>query len=320
MTQAMTDIGAMQLSIPPLWEKDWDNAIRNSEGIEQHLLKMQLSTVNLLHEINDLSFTFARLAWLNMWTKTFSILEGVLCASPKNSLYILNVLARAAFEQVLHLQTITEPINSDKEILARLNAYAAWCLWNDKILYNQIVQKENLDGAWCLKPAKEIANNEESLKAFEALFGQLMEEIDEKKLDNGKLLQWTQAQLSINRIDGLLNHPDLSFWYEKLQKLTSKKRRSVPFLDLAGIKGGVWGCLKTLNLQFGYPIYSVLSMGIHGSSMEQFVSIEEDLAIPLFTATEDKFKLEAEVLTQQCKSILVLLALLVKLLWPSHAA
>jgi len=65
----------MTLWIPPLWEKDWDGAIRNSDGAESVLLKSQAFAVDLLRRINNPKVTFARLAWLHMWTKAFATLE-----------------------------------------------------------------------------------------------------------------------------------------------------------------------------------------------------------------------------------------------------
>ena len=110
MNHKTINLEHMTLYIYPLWEKDWNGAIQNAAGVEKTLLKIQAEVANLLRQVNDERVTFARLAWLNLWTKAFAALDGTVCALSKNSLYVLRMVARASFEQLLHTKSIIEPI------------------------------------------------------------------------------------------------------------------------------------------------------------------------------------------------------------------
>lgn len=225
MSQKAVDLKSMALWFPPLWEKDWDGAIRNAAGVEKNLLRIQAQAANLLRQINDQRVTFVRLAWLNLWTKAFVALDGAVCALPMNSLYVLRMVARASFEQMLHAQSIMEPVlkiysgseaskekvippdlikDREEESVKRLEAYAAWCIWNDHIFYEQLVRSETLDSVWDANPSQQIAWDLESLEAYESIYGQLKIDLDERELKKGRLRQ--QDEGLHNSISNSLAH------------------------------------------------------------------------------------------------------------------
>ena len=55
MGQKKSNLEDMTLWIPPLWEQDWDAAIRNSDGAEAVLLKSKAFAARLLRQINNLN-------------------------------------------------------------------------------------------------------------------------------------------------------------------------------------------------------------------------------------------------------------------------
>jgi hypothetical protein len=59
-----TDLEKLNFSIPPLWKKDWKQAISNAQGVEKNILIIQKRAAGLLYKINEKRVTFARLAWL----------------------------------------------------------------------------------------------------------------------------------------------------------------------------------------------------------------------------------------------------------------
>lgn len=277
MKEIAVDLENLSLQIPPLWEKDWDDALDNAVGSEAKLLKIQFKGVNLLQKINDKRVTFARLAWLNLWTKTFSALDGALCAIAKNSKYVLEMLVRSSFEQWLHVRTITKPMfeishlklydrkeierkikkDSEGECLKRFEAYTAWCLWNDYLHYISILDRSTLNAIWNHDPAKKIKDDSTSLEAYESIFGPLTIETNEQILRKGMLLQQDIGSKKINRIKFWLDHPDLIGWHKKLEEKSGKKNNFVTFFTLVGeTERGIKSCLKDFGLSFGYPLFN----------------------------------------------------------------
>ncbi len=331
MNQKHTDLEKLYFSIPRLWEKDWNETINYASGIEKKILIIQKRAANLLSQINDTKVTFARLAWLNIWTRVFSILEGILCALPKNSLYILRLLSRSSFEMVLQTQSIMEPVQiiyqekenkktsklnplkkGESESIRRLEAYAAYCIWNDSLYYDQIVKPENLSAVWDVKPAEKIYEDLNQLAAYEAIYGKIEVETDERELKKGRLRQQDEGQHRLHRLRMWLDHPDLIYWHKRL-----KEDRFMTFFTLTGeTKTNVKKTLDGLDLSFGYPVYSEGSMVIHGSTMEKFIHFGDKSVTPLFIAAEDEITERAEEVGNNCNQATLSLYFLLKRLWP----
>lgn len=339
MNQKAVKLEDMTMFVPPLWEKDWDGAIRNATGIEEKLLKIQARAANLLRQINDYQVTFARLTWLNLWTKAFTALDGAVCALPKDSLYVLRMLARASFEQTLHAHIILQPVlkiysglkdteekvipadllrNGENAVLERLEAYTAWCIWNDQLFYEQIVRPETLNAAWDAEPVNQIAHNQKSLEAYEALYGTLTIETDKGVLEKGMLRQQEEGKQKVQQIGEWLHHTRLKPWYDKLHNdkymtfftLLSENKKSVKIPK----------CLKNFDLGFGYSLYSEGSMAIHGSSLDQFVHIGDKNVLPLFVGATDEVIAKAEEVGDNCNNVIVLLWQLCKIIWPDQSS
>lgn len=332
MNPKNTELDHLYFSIPRLWEKDWKGAINNASGVEKNILIIQKRAADLLNQINDKRVTFARLAWLNIWTKVFSTLEGIFCALPKNSLYVLRILGRTSFEQTLQAQIIMEPVlgiyrglekgnkktiapsmlkNQEEESLKRLEAYTSWCIWNDCLFYEQLVNPKNLNAVWDAKPAEQIYRDLNRLTAYEAIYGNLKMEIDERELKKGRLRQHNEGQHRLHRLRAWLDHPDLKPWHKKL-----KDDKFMTFFTLIGdARTSVKKSLDGFDLSFGYPVYSEGSMAIHGSSVDQFIHFGNDSVMPLFIAADDEITEKAEEVGNNCNQVILLLYFLIKLLW-----
>jgi len=330
-----TDLEQLYFSIPRLWEEDWKGAINNASGVEKNIFIIQKRATDLLNQINDKRVTFARLAWLNLWTKIFSTWEVIICALPKNSLYVLRILGRASFEQTLQVQSIMEPVlrihrgfekankktivpsilkDREEEALKRLEAYASWCIWNDCLFYKQIVNPKILNDVWDAKPVEQIYRDSKRLEAYEAIYGQLKMKIDERELKKGRLRQQDKGQHRLHHRRKWLDHPDLKPWHKKL-----KKDKFMTFFTLVGeTKTNVKKSLDGFDLSFGYPVYSEGSMAIHGSSVDQFIHFGSESVTPDFIGADDEMSEKAEEVGNNCNQVIIILYMLIKILWPQQ--
>jgi hypothetical protein len=337
MNQKHTDLEKLYFSIPRLWEKDWNQTINNASGVQKNILIVQKRAADLLSQISDTRVTFARLAWFNIWTRVFSILEGIFCALPKNSLYVLHLLGRTSFEMTLQAQSIMEPVlrihqgiekenkttnasnplkNGKEESIKRLEAYAAYCIWNDSLYYDQIVKPENLNTVWDAKPAEQIYEDLNRLAAYEAIYGKLKVETDEQELKKGRLRQQDEGQHRLHRLRTWLDHPDLIHWHNRL-----KKCGYMTFFTLISeAKTSVKNSLDGFDLSFGYSIYSEGSMVIHGSTIDQFIHFGDKSVTPLFLAAEDQITEKSEEIGNNCNQVILLLYFLLKIIWPQQSS
>jgi len=333
MNSKEPDFEQLYFSIPRLWENDWNAAINNASGVEKSILIIQKRAADLLNQIEDRSVTFARIAWFNIWTRVFSILEGIFCALPKNSLYVLRMLERASFEMTLQIQSIMAPMlrnynriektnneqgasiaskNAEKETIMRLEAYAAYCIWKDYLFYNELVKPDNLNAVWDAKPAEQIYRDLDRLAAYEAIYGELNVEIDERELKKGRLRQQNEGQHMLHRLITWLDHPNLKPWHKKL-----KKDRFMTFFTLIGDeRTSVKNSLDGFGLSFGYPVYSKGSMVMHGSSIDQFIHFGDNKVTPLFIASDNEITEKAKEVGSNCNQAIFLLYVLIRLIWP----
>lgn len=329
------DLENLYFSIPRLWEKDWKEAINNASDVEKNILIIQERAADLLKQINDKRVTFSRLAWLNIWTRVFSILDGIICALPKSSLYVLRILGRTSFEMTLQTQSIMEPVlriyrgiekgnkktitssslrNREEDSLKRLEAYAAYCIWNDCQFYDQIVDPENLNAVWDAKPAEQIYRDLNRLAAYEAIYGKLKVETDQRELKKGRLRQQNEGQHRLHRLRTWLDYPDLKPWHNRL-----KKDKLMTFFTLIGeARTSVKKSLDEFGLPFGYPVYSEGSMVIHGSSVDQFIQFGDNSVTPMFIADDDEITEKVEEVGSNCNQVILLLYFLIKLIWPQQ--
>ena len=293
------DVNGLTFSLPELLKEkeDWLRRISEAEGAEQMILARLISSANLLKPIVDYQVTFERLGWLTLWTKNHRTLDAARVALGGNTDFALEILSRSALEEDLHIRTISEPMlklhnyksrsdvkvapggnaerKAEKCAAERFRAYAAWCLWSDKLYLEEILHPKTLDGVWDPTPGQELADN---LKAEEALYGKLDIETNPRKQRKGRLQQRDRGRHELSRIESWLDHENLKPWTDKLKELAAKTRSQSPsFFGLFDeSEATISKRLRGLNLRFSYGIYMGQSMLLHGSSAEQLFHIDDN--------------------------------------------
>jgi hypothetical protein len=334
MAEVTGDLERMTFHIPNLWDRNWAEAIESAEEPEKAILFIQRRAVLILKEIEHFQVTFARLAWLNIWSKTFSALDGTLCSLAKDSIYLLRILTRTTLELELHLHMIMQPVldlceqrqgsvpaQSKKEKKAasinRLEAYASWCIWNDRCHYKQIVEPGTSEVVWDPEPSLKIVNDPDALVVHEAIFGKLDVETNKMELKKGRLIQQDVGYHRIRRLETWLNHPVLASWHEKLKSLAGRKEKNfVTFFSLVGEASmGVPKGMENLEIPFAYPVYNEGSLAIHGSTLDQFLHLGETEITPLLLGQPDEISSVASQIGQMCNRIIVGLFLLQTRVW-----
>lgn len=332
----MATFDDLTLEIPRLWEKDWKRIVDDSDGVEKQLLIFESHGAHLLEHINDFTATPERIAWLNIWSKTFSAIDSALTSLQTDSHYVLKVLSRVVFETKLHVLTILEAVlniyqikkskhririlatsetDSWKEAQNRICAYAAWGLWNDKQLILEQLDPGRLDRVWDPNPVHEIVKDPGKREVHETLFGPLKLETEVELLVQRRR-QEKSLRKTEERLRDWLNDPKLIVWHEKLRNSYELKHRELTFFELLNEnEKTIRRKLKNLNLDFSYPSYKQGSMIIHGSTFEQFYYINEMKLTPLFVILADDIESSALSVASTCNIIFACLYLLQKQLW-----
>ena len=308
----MSDIHKLKFELPRLWEHDWERMAADSNGAEKLLLSIEGQAAHLLKFMSDDVANFERLAWLGIWSKSFCILEGARGALGQRSQYTVELLSRAVFEMVLHAFTIHEI-----EPIKRLRAYAAWCLWNDHHFQMKFLDPSTLSRIWNPHPAVDIAKDAESRRVYEELFGPLDIETDPKELHRGRVDQFREEKLRLDRLAAWLSDPDVCPWVERLSNLSKRRGRApIPFFALFNeTEGSVARRLESLDMGFLYLAYVKGSMFVHGSTLDHMYLTQERCLTPLFTGNRENVEAQAEQIGHACNIVLVLLKSIRSRLW-----
>lgn len=323
--------------INPLWEKEWSEAFAEAQGADKQLIALQGSLANMLKRINNVAVNAERLAWFGLWTKTFAVLDGARAALARNSQYVLQMLSRLTFESVLHIRTICEPVSKLCELkstafktkiseqalqrgwndaIERMRAYTAWCLWNDRQFYQELIDERTLNEVWNPNPARDIANDPEKLAIHETLFGPLGVEINTDELKKGRSKQKRQLRLNLDRVEAWLNHSDIQPWFTKLNELKERPPHKTSFFALVNeTEESISKRLQSVKLRFAYASYMQGSMIIHGSTLDKLFHIADDKLVPLFFGIDDQAEALAIDVGKDCKQIMIILILLQEHLW-----
>ena len=312
----MIPLQSVSFYIPRLWEKDWSDAISNTQGVDQQLLVYQARAASLLEKINDFKATPERLGWLSLWTKTFVMLDGAQRALESWSEYVLQLLERAAFESVIHVHTILEPGGSGAwdEVIERMRAHTAWCLWNDKGLYKELLDPQTQQGIWDQAPTLEIVNDLDERAMYERLFGPL--EVEEQyALRRKQRQQVYQGDQAKRRVETWLAHPDLQLW---TQRLESASRPIRSFFELLGENPSIPRRLSGLGMCFAYHTYKKGSLFTHGSTIDGLMYFHDDLLTPKFVSTEDSMEILAGNVGSSCDQAIFGLGLLQMQIWSNE--
>ncbi len=327
----MIKLGDLELQLPKLpTDEEWINAINELQGLEKEATNVRAKGYTLLAAFNESKATSERIGWLNLWAKTIVALESSILAYQEGLDWVLQSVLRTTFEWVLHCRVLFEPFSStepekskskvvvpirsrkdsQRKTVERLRAYAAWCLWSDKVLYRELIHRKTLEGVWNPNPAKKILDNEKDKEGYERLFGTLVIETDEEKLNKDRKEMVRLYRNKIARIDKWLQDPQLKSWSEKLIKLSKKKKGAFSFFNLFDLDATIPKELMKYGLRFGYATYSKSSMGLHGSSMEQFIIIGDSKIGPKLNRANKADETLFEIVISDCNNIFVLLGAL----------
>jgi len=292
----MTSFKDYDLVLPQLTEEDDTlQAIINQGGIIKESAIVLAQGFNLLKDIDESKATPERVGWLNLWSKSIVAMKSAISAFETDSDLSLQAISRASFEWLWHAMIINDPISetyrninqganvyplerSNRLTVDRLRAYTAWCLWADKLFYRKIIRPDNLNEIWNPEPAKSIVENEDDLERHEKIFGKIEIEVDEEQLKAQRRQMKSAYQEKIDKIDQLLLEPHLQNWNNKIQQMILKSKTTPPFFKL--FNSSIYKTLEKHDVSFGYSAYSVGSMALHGSTMDQFIHIGDSIIGP----------------------------------------
>ncbi len=306
--------------------EEWIEYIESVEGQERDISILRAKGYNLLADFNETSATYESLGWLSLWAKVMAALESIIPALHSGSNLILQSLSRATFEWMQHQLAITDPIHdliqnmqinkqvimSDylyRSVIDRLRGYAAWCLWSDRKFYQELIHPHTQNDIWDSKPAREILDDGEKLRRYEELYGPLNSETDEKILRQGRTKMERKYREKIRRIDQWLGDTKIEHWCKKLLEM---KRNGKP-LTLFGLFGDDNTIRKRLpkhGLKFAYTNYSESSMALHGSSIEQFMFIDDSSIAPKIQVDNQVEENLLETVIFNCNHMIVALAMI----------
>jgi len=158
----MPPLNDLELHLPQVpTEEEWNKAISELEGRIKEAAITRAKGYNLLADFQEPKATFERIGWLNLWVKAMVAIESAISAYQEGLDWVLQTTSRSTIEWNLHAFALIEPISdiieleksiekskhkvivssrsreySYRKTVERLRAYAAWCLWSDKVLYS----------------------------------------------------------------------------------------------------------------------------------------------------------------------------------------
>jgi hypothetical protein len=318
---------------PDYSEDEWIQLLDREDGCARRILTTQIQTLNLAKSINDKRVTPARLAWVNLWTKCISLLDGTYTALSGHSTFILDVLARVTIETFLHTLTIADPLQKLRnkspqssidssmkvydDVAHRLCAYTAWSLLSDAKYTWESLQKQNLDMVWSPEPARSIILNPNKYENHKSLFGEINIDIDPVNLRVGRMQQEEEFKQRRKRLQAWLEHPDLITWHQKISELNHQiKPNTVSFFTLfKEDEKTIRKKMQNIGFGFGYLIYKKASSIIHGSTMEQMNSIARNKIYPALISDHEDMEKCAEVIHAHCLPIALFLQITRKRVW-----
>lgn len=324
----MASLNDLEIRLPQLpSEEEWMKAISELEGHEREAMILRAKGYNLLNDFNEPKASYERLGWLNLWSKNMTALESAIKAYQYDSDWILQTISRSTFEWWLHVMAIIEPVydrikseESNHKIvnldlyrgmniktIERLRAYAVWCLWNDRKYLYERVNPKTLEAAWDPNPAKDILSDEARLEEYETFYGRLKSEIDENILKQGKADQKRILNEKISRINRWLSDSQIEEWYKKILEISQNNKGTVTFFNLLDPIDTVIKRLKKYEIKFTYIEYIEGSMGLHGSTMEQFVSIDDSSVCPRLQMGNKADETRFNGIISECNQIFLLL-------------
>jgi hypothetical protein len=265
-------------------KEEWIKLIEESDEPIIFFRIVQARACSLVETFSDLLVTPERLAWWSIWNRTFTILDNLVKIYENAwTTYQLDILSRISFEAEIQMFCIFEPLfayfkiisNENQyqlkidthseskvwpDVLNRLRAYAAYCLFMDILLYKKIIK--NLDSIWDPEPVNKIINDPITHKAFLQYSGSL-EIFSDTEIKLGKENHRKSLNKSIHRLNIWLDHPSLTNWHNELRKYLSNKKEISFYNLLDSSESRIIDRLKVLGVQYAKIAYDESSMILH---------------------------------------------------------
>lgn len=313
-------------------DEEWQRMISDLEGMNKEVVIVQAKGCSLLRNIEEKQATTERIGWLNIWSKSLTVLESAISAYEIRSGFLLNILSRAAFEWVLHVLTIIDPLSNffnqthnnpkveintrsidlmKKPVIDRLRAYTAWCLCSDKKYYEEISGSKTLDGIWNPNPARDLIHNKQAMEFYEQFIGKLDIEVADEEVCKGRHDFKRKYKERIDKIDHWLQDPNLKPWADKIRRLPYNEDNFFSLFKKEGERSSsIRSQLIKHKVHFSYGLYSASSMILHGSTMEHFMMIEDSFVAPKLSFEESKTDAYFDLIMTDCNMIFLYLGML----------
>lgn len=322
-----------KLSIPKVWDSNWEKALTSATGIRRDLLATRKEAAALLQDIDEIHATPERLGWLNLWSKVFMALDAVLSAIESGSNLILQLIYKNTFELMLQVHSVLDPVfnlhkmpqmdftkadvnNNDAEYayrstIERLRVYVAYCLWHDKAYYEELINPRSFKEVWEFTPNSwfvDDGNIGQRYSYFLDKWRTLLKQLSDKDLKyqtRKTLLQ------KIKRIDEWLLDPSLRRWAAAMNTARSRLKGGVPFFSIFDQSDrSIPQRLIKEGLRFGYSSYVMSSMMSHASSMDGFIRIDGGTAFLISDGENSEIEGIAGELLLRCRHLFVLLTII----------
>jgi hypothetical protein len=328
-----------KLALPAFKLKDWNAAVESTSGAMQEILRAQADGLKQLETIREPMASTERVGWLNLWSKTFAVLEAVAAALMHQSKLVLILSWRNSFELMLQTHAVIDPLrklnlknkssggaatgtglNANKEYayracVDRLRAYTAWCLWHDKAYFTEILNPRSMRDIWSVGLDGED-DTHKALKSSTRFISLLENEggvFDDNFLHEGSRRTRTLYTDKIRQIDEWLADPLLCKWADNIEKASQNNPTGVPFYMLFDRSDvSIPKRLLREGIRFTYSTYINSSMASHGSSMEEFIQVDAKTIKPLLKGDKDQLNILAPEVIFRCQHIYTILGILNK--------
>ncbi len=311
---------SLELLVPELWDKPWEEWIAEAEGIDREFLTAEAVYANMLRVVPAKPVTPEKVAWLTIWSRLFNTIEGVRGAKDVQSNMSILALARVAYEVSLHVEAIGLPAltaagsgglteEAWEAVRDRLRAYCAWTLRGDERLHERLTKPWHLLAAHDRQLERDFIHDwGDSVGMWEAMSGQKLELVSKQEEAQDRRRAQAQFQAELTRIRKWLSDERLKPWRDKLHQLEQKDDRgTVSFFQLVGAGTSVSNFLNQRGMSIGYFEYLRGSAVVHGSSMGSVMAAREGFITPDFADLEDDAVRSAGHVISRCRIVAVFL-------------
>ena len=317
-----------KLVMPSIAINEWLKAAESASGLLREVLSAQTEGARLLQAVKETTASTERIGWLNLWAKAFAALEAVAAAVTHNSKLVLLLCQRNSFELMLQAHTVMDPLrdlgnkpaasrseNSEEYALRsaidRLRAYTAWCLWHDQAYFKEVLNPKSLRDVWDPESVDHLRRAVDAAPVFEQFVKKAGHRIDEATMLEGSRNMRKLYSEKIKQIDEWMADPRLRKWADAMDRASKNNIVGIPFFILFDrSEASIPKRLLKEGIRFTYSAYIMSSMASHGSSMEEFIQIQNNTIKPTLTGDEEQINILAPEVIFRCRHNFTLLGII----------